>query len=252
MVEKLDLEQKFATNRVIRTEHCESVTDGINRRKETSIQPTSSLRNQFRKTLGNIGLGVGRFNVVQDPRRLSFRDQFETQDPVLGQIHVCFENPCIGTVQCFALEIRCKRTSPQMVILKRDIAVRGERSWQYRDESEHALERLIEDITHFILKVLSRHEGVEQILAESAFHGNNFPASAGDIRVEIEGFPKMIERISARTGATIEENANVGTKNWAESLEKPAMRIDFLLIMLLETEEHLARHNTLVATTFIS
>lgn len=61
----------------------------------------------------------------------------------------------------------------------------------------------------------------------------------------------MVEGFAAGTGAAVEEDADVGLEDGAEGLEKPAMGVDFLLILLFETEDHLTWHDALFGTTTI-
>lgn len=49
----------------------------------------------------------------------------------------------------------------------------------------------------------------------------------------------MIYGGTGGTGPGIDEDADVGVKDAPEGLEEPAVRIDFLLVALFETEDHL-------------
>ena len=62
----------------------------------------------------------------------------------------------------------------------------------------------------------------------------------------------MVERVIARTGTAVEEDTDIRLQNGAEGLEKPSVGIDFLLILLLETEDHLTWHDSLLSTTTIN
>ena len=61
----------------------------------------------------------------------------------------------------------------------------------------------------------------------------------------------MVEGFAAGTGAAVEEDADVGLEDGAEGLEEPAMGVDFLLILLFETEDHLTWHDALFGATTI-
>ena len=51
----------------------------------------------------------------------------------------------------------------------------------------------------------------------------------------------MINRSRSGHSADIDKNANVGLKDRTEGIEEPAMRVDLLLVLLLETEYKLYR-----------
>ena len=59
----------------------------------------------------------------------------------------------------------------------------------------------------------------------------------------------MVERFATGTGTAVEKDADVGLEDGAKGLEEPAMRVDFLLILLFETEYHLTRHDALFGAT---
>ena len=46
----------------------------------------------------------------------------------------------------------------------------------------------------------------------------------------------MVYRRRARHGTHIEENTDVGLEDGAKGVEEPSMRVDFLLVLFLETE----------------
>lgn len=49
----------------------------------------------------------------------------------------------------------------------------------------------------------------------------------------------MIDGGAAGTSPSVDEDADIGVKNAPEGLEEPAMGVDFLLVTLLKTEDHL-------------
>jgi hypothetical protein len=52
----------------------------------------------------------------------------------------------------------------------------------------------------------------------------------------------------ARLGTDIDQTTDVRLDQGAESLEEPSMGVDFLLILFLETKEHLAWHHSFIST----
>ena len=56
----------------------------------------------------------------------------------------------------------------------------------------------------------------------------------------------MIERVVPRLGTDVEQDADVGVERLSEGVEEPPMRVQLFLVLLLETENHLARHDALL------
>lgn len=94
--------------------------------------------------------------------------------------------------------------------------------------------------------IFERTQRVNEILAILALQCNDFSASAADIRVDIERFPQMVDRRRTWHGAYIEQHAYVGFQDRAERVEEPPVRIDLLLVLLLETEDDLHGHHALL------
>ena len=107
-------------------------------------------------------------------------------------------------------------------------------------------QRLVENIGHFVLKVLSRDERVQKIESVFALECHNLSARATDIRVDIEGLPQVVDTRRARHSTDIEENANIGLEDRTERVEEPSMTVNLLLILLLEAENQLDRNHALV------
>jgi hypothetical protein len=83
---------------------------------------------------------------------------------------------------------------------------------QNRDVTKDTLERLVQDITHLVLKVLGRDEGVEQVTPEQALERDDLSASSSDRRVDVEGFPEVIDTVRAGLGTDVEQDTDVGAK----------------------------------------
>ena len=58
----------------------------------------------------------------------------------------------------------------------------------------------------------------------------------------------MIDRGRARCRANVQKDANVRLENRTKGIEEPAMRVDLLLILLLETEDNLHRNDSHLCT----
>lgn len=104
----------------------------------------------------------------------------------------------------------------------------GETEWdvQNRNPSKRRLQRLIQDITHFVLDfppmlistqepgtwhaltVLRRHQRIEQIPPVQTLQRDNLPARAAAIRLEVECLPEMVNRCGRWVRADVEEDAN--------------------------------------------
>ena len=89
-----------------------------------------------------------------------------------------------------------------------------------------------------------RTKRIHELLPVFTLEGNNFTASAAYIGVDVERLPEMINRAGARHGTDIEENANVRLENRAKRVEEPAMGVDLLLVLFLQTEDDLHGNNT--------
>ena len=54
----------------------------------------------------------------------------------------------------------------------------------------------------------------------------------------------MINRAGTRNCADVEEDANVRMKDRSKCVEEPAMGIDLILVLLLQTKDYLHRDNS--------
>jgi len=129
------------------------------------------------------------------------------------------------------------------------------------------IQRFIKNVRHLILKVLRSHcvvkhkvkkggictklnwrrtERIPEFLPVFAFEGNDFTASTADIGIEIERLPEMINRARTRHRTDVEEDANDRLKNGPKRIEEPAVRIDLLLVFLLQAKDDLHGNNTLL------
>ena len=85
---------------------------------------------------------------------------------------------------------------------------------------------------------------IQELLPVFAFERDNFSASTPDIRVDVERLPQMINRAGARHRTDVQKDANVRLKNRSKRVEEPAVRIDLLLVFLLQAKDDLHWGNT--------
>jgi len=99
---------------------------------------------------------------------------------------------------------------------------------------------------HFVFKILRRDEGIYQVVSVLALQSDNFAACAADLWIDVEGFPEVVDRCGAGHHTDVEQNTYVGLQYWTEGVEEPAMRIDFILVLLFEAEDDLNRADALL------
>lgn len=104
-------------------------------------------------------------------------------------------------------------------------------------------QRLIQNIRHLILEILSRNQRINQIRPILSLERHNLPTRSADVRVDIKRLPQMVYRRRTGHGTHIEEDANIGLEDGAESVEEPSMRVDLLLVFLFEAEDNLDRYD---------
>ena len=173
--------------------HPREMNQGVDGRGKRSIEPTSSLADKFWCTFRNIGFTLRGLHVGQMPFRASFGNQFETQDPILGQEHVLLEDVhSLDTLlsqllgKCvIAVEILFERSSHDCAE-----AVGREGTGQHTDITERTLQRFVEDVTDLVFKVLSRDKWIEEIFPAFTQHGVDFTAGTTKIFVVVKCFPK--------------------------------------------------------------
>lgn len=93
-----------------------------------------------------------------------------------------------------------------------------------------------------------RTQWIQHVPPVLALQRNDFTTCTPDVRIDIESLPEMINRRRTRHGTHVEKYADVGLQDRTEGIEEPAMRVNFLLILLLEAEDELHRHNILFVT----
>ena len=61
----------------------------------------------------------------------------------------------------------------------------------------------------------------------------------------VEALPKLVDTCSGGFRADIEQDADVGLQQRTECVEEPAMRVELLLVLLLQAENNLYRTRSL-------
>ena len=55
----------------------------------------------------------------------------------------------------------------------------------------------------------------------------------------VEALPEIVNGRASGLGSDIEQNAHVGLDEWTKRIEKPSVTVEFLLVLLLQTENDL-------------
>lgn len=152
----------------------------------------ASFRREPRLTR-HVRFSLTPLNISQHPPVLPLRHELPAQDTILGEVHVSSEHVGVLAVQRLALKVLAQGAMARLVVLQGVVSVRAQRSGQHRNIPEHTLERFIENVGHLVLKVLRRHQRIEQVAAEAALHGLDLAASAGHVGVCVKGLPQMVQ-----------------------------------------------------------
>ena len=91
-----------------------------------------------------------------------------------------------------------------------------------------------------------RTERVDQILSVLALQRDDLTARASDIRVDVERFPQVVNRSRAGHSPHVQQYTNVWFQDRTESVEEPTVRVDLLLVLLLQAEDDLHGHEALL------
>ena len=195
-----------------------------------------------------IRFAVAVLHVLQHPPLAPLGDELPTEDTILGEVHVGRKHVGMLTVERFSLEVLAQGPVACLVVLQSVVSVGAEGTGKHSDVSKDGLEWLVENVGHLVLEVLGSDERVEEVFAEFALLSTNLTTSAGDVGVCVEGLPQVVQRGATGTSSDIEQDADVGVQGLAEGVEAPAMGVELALVLLLQAEEELAGHDTLLST----
>lgn len=123
LIEEFNEKHRLPHEAVVTAANLVEMGHSIDSGEETSIQPAAPLENELGHAVRHIRLAAGRLDVRQNPSAVALRDNLETQDTVLGQIHVGSENTGVGTMHLFSSKVLFQRALAVLVVQKRDIAV---------------------------------------------------------------------------------------------------------------------------------
>ena len=225
---------------MIGSEKLVKVSNGVDGSKERTVQPTTTLQNQFRYRVRHISLARGRLDILQNPVAVSLGDKLKAENSIFGEIHVGFKQTRSATsVKRFSQKVFLERTLAVLVILQSNVSIGGESSGQDGNETKGRLKRLIENVAHLVLKVLSSNQGVHKVLATSSQHGLDFTTGASAHGFKVKRLPEVVDGVATGASTSVDKDANIGVENATKSLEKPSVRVDLLLVLFFQTKQHL-------------
>jgi hypothetical protein len=224
--------------------HAAEVHQRIDTSRKRTVQPTTTLRDEFGSAFGNVSLALGRLHVRQMPLGAGFGDQFETQDTILSQEHVLLED--VHALDTLLAQLLGQRVIAVEVLFERAThdgteSIGREGTGQHTDVSERTLQRLVENVGDLVLEVLRGHERVDQVPPSFTQHGVDFTTRTTQILVVVEGFPQSQERLGTGFRTGIEQDTDFRVQNAAERVEQPTVGVDLLAVLLFQTEDHLHR-----------
>ena len=89
VVHHLNTQQQFTAKRVTGSENVVPMGERMNTRKKGSIQPATTLRNEFRDLIRDICLSFGRLDVLEVPLLFLFGDNLKTKNSILSLFISC-------------------------------------------------------------------------------------------------------------------------------------------------------------------
>lgn len=87
-------------------------------------------------------------------------------------------------------------------------------------------------------------QGIQEIPTTSTCVDLDLTTRSSDSRVLVERFPQLVDGGPTGLRSNIEKDADVGFENRSESVEEPPMRVELLLVLLLENEDDLNRNRS--------
>jgi hypothetical protein len=171
VVDELDVEEEHAHEVVSTLVHAAEMEKRVNTGSEGTVEPTTTLTDEFGGTFRHIGFTLGGLDVGQMPLGTGLGDQLETQNTIFSQEHVLLEN-------VHALDTLLSKNLGQGVVTVEvllqgpahdgAVAVCGESTGQHRDVTERRFERLVENVTDLVLEILGGNERVQEVLPSLA------------------------------------------------------------------------------------
>lgn len=90
-------------------------------------------------------------------------------------------------------------------------------------------------------RLQGRTERVKQVLSPFALQGDNLTTGTTNVGVNVKCLPQVVNGSGPWHSPYVDEDANIGLEDRTEGVEKPTMRVDFFLVLLLQTEDNLHR-----------
>lgn len=98
LVACLNLKQNLPSHRVIRLPNLFTIHEGIDSREEGTVQPTTTLRDEFWNRVRNIRLTNRILHESQHPSLFTLGHQLPAKNTVFSEVHVGREDVCILAV----------------------------------------------------------------------------------------------------------------------------------------------------------
>ena len=133
------MEHDLPQKRVVTAEDLVRVCERVDSSEETTVQPTTTLKNEIGHFLGHISLASRALDILQHPCAVALGDEFKAEDPIFGKVHVGCEDASICTVHLLTRKVLLQRPVSGFVILQGNVAVRGKGAGQDGNEAESAL-----------------------------------------------------------------------------------------------------------------
>ncbi|KAI6774575.1 hypothetical protein HG531_001424 [Fusarium graminearum] len=102
-----------------------------------------------------------------------------------------------------------------------------------------AFQGLIKHVGDLVLKILHSDKWIEKHLSTLAQHDVDLTTSTAEVTIVIETFPERQQGARARFRSGVDEDGDFWVQNATEGVKQPAMRVDLLAVLLLETENKL-------------
>ena len=241
------MEEEHADDVVARLVHAAKVHDGVDTSGERTVEPSTTLRNEFGGALGHVSFTFGSLDVAEMPFRSGLGHQLEAENTIFGQEHVLLEN--VHSLDTLRTQLLGERVVTVEILFEGTThdsteSVCGESSGQHTDITKRTLQRLVKNVTDLVLKVLRGDQGVDQVLPPLTQHGVNLTAASTKVLVVVEGLPQGEKGLVTGFSTGVEQDTDFGVENAAKGVEEPSVGVDLLAVLLFQAEHHLHRRQS--------
>ncbi len=176
-----------------------------------TVEPPSPLRDEFGRAFWDIGLGLTCFHVGKFPLGPCLGYKLKAQNSIFSQEHVFAEDA--HPIDSLGSQTFCKGViSPKVLLegppLDSSKSIGREGTRQHRDVSERTFEWFVEDVRHFVFKILSGHKRIKKVFALGQ-HSCDLSAGTSKVWIVEKCLPQMIDRSLPRFRTSIEKHANL-------------------------------------------